>query len=528
MKVNGYLSRKSRCRRSIPTAIFLLLLNAANAAGFDVTAYGAKGDGRTDNTAAIQRAIDACTAAGGGQVLFSAGNFLTGTIVLKSHVMLHLPAGCQITGTTDLSKYPYQQHGFRFYGADWAKQSLVYAHQAEDVGIEGEGTIDGQGASFAITTTKKPDRYRNRPYLLWFIECRKVRVSGVTLQNSAFWMQHYLACDNVTIRDITVWNHSNKNNDMVDIDGSRNVTIEGLKGDSDDDGLTLKSTSPRITENVTITNCILSSHCNALKLGTESTGGFRNVTISNCVIRPSAKKTIIYGTPGGTSGISLEAVDGGIMENVTITNIIMEGPEVPIFIRLGNRARKYDDTAKAPPLSSVHGIRLSHIIAKGAGTTGCSITGIEGAKVKDIRLDDVSIEMAGGGKAVDMVKQVPKLDDQYPEGTMFGLLPAYGFYVAHAENIRMYNMQLSFAGTDQRPALAFEDVKGFEVNSATMASASETPAIVYASGSTGGLITNCQATGEAVAFVGTKEKGPDVRLINNFHPKITLPFLRVL
>lgn len=508
--------------KALLASTLVALTTFANATDVNVLTFGAKGDGKTDNTTAIQKTVDACATSGGGLVIFPAGNFLTGTIQLRSHVVLHLSAGSQLTGTTVLAKYPYQQHGFKFYGAEWARQSLIYAHKAEQVGIEGYGTIDGQGASFATTTLKKPDRYRNRPYLLWFIDCKNVRVSGVNLRNSAFWMQHYLGCEDVSINGISIWNHSNKNNDMIDIDGSRNVTIQNIKGDSDDDGLTLKSTSPLITENVTVMNCVLSSHCNALKLGTESTGGFRNVVITNCVIKPSAQKTTIYGKPAGISGIALELVDGGVMENISISNIIMEGPEVPIFIRLGNRARKYDDQAPMPGPGRVRNIRLTGITATGGGKTGCSITGIEAAKLREISLNDISIDVSGGGEASDMLKSVPKLDDQYPEGTMFGTLPAYGFYIAHAENVQLSNVHFTCLKPDSRPALALDAVADFTLDRISMPTTADAGAAVYVTGGSQGLIRQSSARGPAKSFVAKAGANTQVKLVENDHPQIRI------
>jgi len=181
-------------------------------------------------------------------------------------------------------------------------------------------------------------------------------------------MQHYLACDDVTIRGIHVYNHSNKNNDMIDIDGCRNVHISGCTGDSDDDALTIKSTSGRISENITVTNCIFSSHCNAIKCGTESGGGFRNITISNCIVKPSVSPTKIYGAYKGDGGIALEVVDGGIMENVKIDNIVIDGPQVPIFIRLGNRARAYRKDQGPIPVGTLQGVTLSNITATASRT----------------------------------------------------------------------------------------------------------------------------------------------------------------
>ena len=166
-------------------------------------------------------------------------------------------------------------------------------------------------------------------------------MSDVTLRNSGCWMQHYLACDRVQISGIKVFNRNNYNNDALDLDGCHDVVVSDMLADSDDDGITLKSTSPRLCENITIQNCIVSSHCNAIKLGTETNGGFRNINISGCVVQPSAdQRTQFFGDSlgRGTSAISLEIVDGGVLENVHVSNILVEGTESPIFIRLGNRA----------------------------------------------------------------------------------------------------------------------------------------------------------------------------------------------
>lgn len=136
------------------------------------------------------------------------------------------------------------------------------------------------------------------------------------------WMQHYLNCDHVSMRGVNVWNHMNLNNDAVDIDGCRRVSISDCHFDTDDDGLTLKSTGASATENVVITNCSVSSFCNAIKSGTESIGGFRNVSISNCVITPSAcRDKLLFDTARhGISGLALEMVDGGIMEGISVNN----------------------------------------------------------------------------------------------------------------------------------------------------------------------------------------------------------------
>jgi polygalacturonase len=237
---------------------------------FNVVDFGAAGDGATMNTAAIQRAVDAC-AVQGGTVLIPPGRFLTGSIELKSNVELYIQQGATLLGSTHLADYTEHTPALRSYNDAFLKHSLFYAERQSNIALRGEGVIDGQGGSFAVVSNEKPAKYRNRPFIIRFIDCTGITVEGLVLQNSAMWMQQYLACENVRIRGIRVYNHANKNNDMMDIDGCSNVVISDCIGDTDDDGITLKSTCERITQNVTITNCVLSSHCNALKTGTEST-----------------------------------------------------------------------------------------------------------------------------------------------------------------------------------------------------------------------------------------------------------------
>ena len=455
---------------------------------YDIRHSGAIGDGTTDNTLFIQKAIDSCSITG-GKVYFPKGVYLSGTLVLKSNVTLHISAGSTLLGQPNTKFYPYQNSGIRFYGEDWAKQALIFCKGQKNVAIEGLGTIDGQGAAYVTTTLKKPDRYRDRPYLLWFAGCENVAVTGVRLQNSAFWMQHYLGCKYVRIDGIKIWNHSNKNNDMMDIDGCSYVTIANVIGDSDDDGITIKSTSPLVSEYITITNCVLSSHCSAIKFGTESVGGFRNIAISNCVIKPSAQLKTIYGKPAGIGGLAMEIVDGGIMENITVNNLVIDGPEVPLFVRLGNRARKHIGSADAPGLGKIRNIIISDVVATGAGITGCSFTGISRAPIENVSLRNISVEFAGGGLTSDAQRIIEELEDSYPEGTMFGNLPAYGFYVRHAKDIKMSGITLRYKTTEQRPAFFISDTHDFSVQDTHVEpnSGSQTMAIVE--NSSNGLVS---------------------------------------
>ncbi len=443
----------------------LLLLSSAvsfaqsvSAGWLDVRSLGAHGDGTTLETKSIQSAIDSCTRIG-GTVVFPPGIYLTGSLELKNNVTLHLAKGAVLLGSKNLSDYFERIPNLKSYNDVFLKYSLLYAEGHSNIAITGEGTIDGQGGSFKVLTNEKPAKYYNRPFVIRFVECNHVTIEGVTLQNSAMWMQQYLACTDVRIHGITIFNHANKNNDMMDIDGCKNVVISDCIGDTDDDGITLKSTSDRVTENVTITGCVVSSHCNAIKTGTESTGGFKNVVISNVIVKPSTIKTTMSGKPQGISGIALTLVDGGTLDGISISNIVMDGPEVPIFIRLGNRARRHWEGVPAPVVGKIRNVLLSNIVARNVKSTGCSITGLPQHPVEGISLSNLRLEFSGGGqKSADV--SMRELEDQYPEATMFGALPAYGFTLRHVKDISFRGLDMVCTAEDARPALLLSDVSG--------------------------------------------------------------------
>ena len=435
----------------------------ASSVTYNVRDYGAVGDGLQLDTQAIQRAVDEC-AKDGGQVLLPGGTYLSGTIFMKNNVTLHISEGATLLGSTDIEDYPATTSPVRHYGDSWVLYSLIYGASVENIAVIGRGTIDGQGGAYKIMTKKKPDRYMNRPYIIRFIDCCHVRVENIRMRNSAMWMQHYLGCEDVTIRGIEVYNHCNKNNDMIDIDGCRNVLISDCIGDTDDDALTLKSTSERPCENVTITNCILSSHCNAIKMGTESHGGFRNITISNIVVKPSQHDSLIYGTPVGTGGITLLIVDGGTLEGISLSNIRIVGTLAPIFMRLGDRGRTYMDGGEKPPVGIFRDVHLSDIVVTDADSIGCAIAGLPGHPIENVSLSHIRINYRGGGTMEDARKSIPEKPEDYPRCTMFGNVPAYGIYIRHAKGITLHELDLEYRRDECRPAIVCDDVAGLDLS----------------------------------------------------------------
>jgi len=429
-----------------------------NAAEYNIVSYGAVSDTTVLSTQAIQQAIDACAEAGGGRVLVPAGSYKTGTLVLRSHVDFHLEAGAVLYGSTRLDDYRQMKSDYLSLRTQTSTIQLIYADGVHHVSISGQGTIDGRGSAFEKLSWN--DEGITRPHLLRFIQSQDVSVSDVTLRNSGCWMQHYLACDRVQIRGVKIFNRNNYNNDALDLDGCHDVTVSDVIADSDDDGITLKSTSPRLCENVVIQNCIISSHCNAIKLGTETNGGFRNINISNCVVKPSADQSSqFFGDPSkrGTSVISLEITDGGVLENVHVSNIVAEGTESPIFIRLGNRARGYAEGIPVEKIGSIRGVHLSNITVNNAGRTGCSITGLPGHPVEDIWLSDITIRQQGGCGEVAVPSDEKEKD--YPEATMWGVLPAKGFFVRHARHVTFRQIEVSTAEPDARPVFVQIDAE---------------------------------------------------------------------
>ena len=437
----------------------------AYAADFNIVSYGAKSDTTMLSTTAIQQAIDDCSKAGGGRVVVPEGIYKTGTIVLKSNVCFYLEQGATLYGSTDLKDYIPMKSDYVSLRTNVATIQLIYADKVRNVTIDGHGTIDGRGRAFKKLSWN--DEGITRPHLLRIIRGEDITVKNVTLRNSGCWMQHYLACDRLNIDGIKVFNRNNYNNDALDLDGCHEVTVKRMVSDSDDDGITLKSTSPRLCENVRISDCEVSSHCNAVKLGTETNGGFRNINISGIKVKPSSdQKEKFFGQWIGSSAISLEIVDGGVMENVCISDMTVEGTESPIFIRLGNRGRGYQYASAASDLESatlipinhvgtINGVRLDNIHIRHAGSMGCSITGLPDHPLENIHVSNVTIHHKGGVTIDEMAHINDSVKDEkekeYPEATMWGNLPAKGFFVCHARNVRFDRVTVTTEQPDVRP-----------------------------------------------------------------------------
>lgn len=422
---------------------------------FDITAYGAVGNGTTLNTTAIQAAIDACHAAGGGTVLVPSGNFLTGTLILKSNVNFHISQGGTITGSTNINHYPIINPQKRTYTDNYPQRSVFYAEGQHNIAVTGEGTFHGNGQSVAFLLDQA-----NRPYGFRFFSCSNVRYEGLTLRHSGFWMMHNFDIDTLVIKNLTIVNHGFGNNDGVNIDCSRNVLVDSVFADCNDDPMVIKTSSLLSSENIEIKNCTVATYSRALKIGTETNGAVKNVHLHDCVVQQSTLGPL---SNQASCGINLAIVDGGSMENVLVENVSMTGINTPFFIRLGNRARKYTDTAATPGVGYVRNVELRNITATASSNITSSITGIPNYYTKNILLQNIDVTFPGGYPVVNSNFTVPEKENGKPEADMFGdTLPAAGLYIRHVDSIRLQNVCFHPLQYDQRPSLYLDDVLHFD------------------------------------------------------------------
>src|SRR6267143_1323012 len=441
----------------------------------DVRAFGARGDGRALDTAAINRAIAAAGAAGGGTVRFPAGTYLSASIHLMSHVGLYLDHGATIEAAAPaLAAYDEPEPNewgdkrkYQDFGHSHWHNALIWGENLQDVSIVGPGLIDGAGL---ISNDRGPKGAGDKAISLK--NCRNVVLRDVSILHGGWFAILATGVDNLTIDNLKI----DTNRDGIDVDACRNVRISNCTVNSPfDDAICLKSSyalgRARATENVTITNCQVSGYdegslldgtykrafrnqngafspTGRIKFGTESNGGFKNITISNCVFEYSR-------------GLAIESVDGALIEDVSISNITMRDiVNAPIFLRLGNRAR---GPKEKTTVGALRRVIISNVVVYNADPRYASIiSGIPGHPIEDVLLSNIRIYSQGGGTKEQAALDPPEKEDTYPEPTMFGELPAYGFFIRHVNGLQMNDVQVSYLKEDARPAFWMNQVKGTE------------------------------------------------------------------
>jgi polygalacturonase len=485
--------------------------NAARAASsrpaaeplFDVRSYGAKGDGKTVDTPAIDRAIEAVAAAGGGTLLFPAGTYVCFTIHLRSKVDLYLSHGCTILaadspkpgettgyqgGTYDAAEPNAPWESYQDYGHNHWRNSLFYGEGISDFAIAGPGLIHGKGLSFGAARAPRGDYPMFRAEqpgvgnkAIALKNCRNVLLRDFSVLKGGHFVLLATGVDNLTLDNLLI----DTDRDGFDIDCCRNVHVSNCTVNSPwDDAICPKSSYAlgyaRPTENVTISNCFVTgayllgsvidgtwkkfpenatgvARNGRIKCGTESNGGFRNISVSNCVCE-------------GSKGISLETVDGGLLEDIAISNITMRDiVDAPLFLRLGRRNRGPKDTMRPGTLRRV---LISNLVSyNSAATTASILSGIPSNRIEDIKLTNcyfghqglpTSLGRGRDGATRPMPDwrtiQVPENEDAYPELLSFGPTPANAFFVRHLKNLEMSHVESAPSVGDPRPGFWLEDV----------------------------------------------------------------------
>ena len=442
---------------------------------FNIKDYGAVSDGKTLCREAFQRAINACSDVGGGTVYVPNGTYLMGTVFLKDNIHIVLDAGALILGSCDLKNdfardedipYPvYQDASHTFF-----HHSLFVAEGCKHISITGAGRIDMQSKyeSDDFTPVRgigvcAKGSFRGAKVIA-FKECEEVFLSDFSLYNATDLAIYLAGCEDIRVKSLLIDTHI----DGINIDCCKNTIISDCIIRSGDDGIVPKSSyvlgRKQLTENLTVTNCIVSSECNAIKLGTESNGGFKNITVSNCVIFDTR-----------SVGLSVEAVDGGEIDGVTFTNITLKNVGCPFFVIIGDRARGPEGTG----IGSIKNVKISHIIHTGPYSEiprkrgpyyrhletlpfnhqGGMIVGLPGHRVENVRLEDIHLEMMGGEQTVP--DEVPERPKGYPDADIFGRLNSYGFFIRHGKNIKAVDIDAEVYSPDARPEITIDDVENF-------------------------------------------------------------------
>lgn len=447
--------------------------------------FGVRPDAEKVQTTGIQSAIDkVAKSKKGGRLIIPAGDYVSGTLHLRSNVELHLDKGARLLGSVN----PFDYDGYADETPDEGKVAdkcskklfgFIVGDAVENISITGEGMIDGRGLEVALAadslhhTGVRIDPFYNtsrmrpslRPKLFDLDCCKGVRIVGVQLRSAAAWGLSMNKCADVLIKDINFENRAYWNNDGIDIADCRNVVIENCDINSSDDGIVLKSFDPQDGNcDILISGCTVRSSANAVKFGTESFGGFRNVTIKDIKVRDTFR-----------SAIAIETVDGAAIDNILVDGVDAVNTGNPLFIRLGHRRGDKPGSLENVTIRNLRcevpfGRPDSEYDLRGPDINvihnpfSSSITGIPEARVKNVTLENIEMIYPGRGtKGMGYIgkyryKDVPEAKDSYPEFHMFGELPAWALYVRHVDGLTLRNVKAKVAAPDYREPMVADDV----------------------------------------------------------------------
>lgn len=460
---------------SLMIASLLVCLSAA-ATDYNVRLFGAKGDGVQLDHHAINAAIDSAVAHGGGTVIVPAGTYLCGSIHLKSNIDLHLEPGAVIKATADKTAYdPSEPFNFPEYqdgGHTYFHNSLIWAENQQNVGITGHGMIDGDGLT--KQDTEKAGHVQGGSIgtgdkAIALKCCKNVLIRDITIFRGGHFAIITTGCERGNIDNVTI----DTNRDGIDIDCCKYFSVTNCKVNTpNDDGIVLKASYALkravACEHIQIDNCLVTGYklgtfldgtyvpekvnwvCGRIKLGTESNGGYKNINISNC--------NFMY-----SSGLALEEVDQGRMENIVASNLSMvHVHHYPIYITTGCRNRGPKDVT-TPSFGG--NIMISNVIAQDCDSlAGIIVTGMKEAPLHNITLQNIQVEYRGGGTADLKDKSYREQGTNYPEPRWAGPTPAYGLYARHVDGLHLRDIHFSTIRPDYRHRVILDDVKNVDID----------------------------------------------------------------
>jgi len=405
-------------------------------------------------TPAIQAAIDALAAKGGGTVRLTSGDYVSGTIELRSNIRLEVIKGARLLGSLSLADYPDKVASRRTVMDSnmGMNQSLIFAEGVRNISIAGDGIIDGRGTKANFPGKQTVGATPGRPFLIRVIDCKQVHIVGIRLHDAACWMQNYLNCEDVLIEKIYVSNQANYNNDGLDIDGCRRVIVRNCIINSEDDAMCFKGASERPMEDVLVENCHFYSSCNAIKFGTDSQGDFRRVLVRNVTIGGTPDHMFAINRRTASSGITWAIVDGGTLEDVYVHDANICRAKSPLYLRLGDRARVRPE-APVPPPGNLRRIVFENISGKDNGPRGSYFLGIPDRKIEDVVLKNVRLRAAESASEVPDESKIDEMRKRYPDAQNLKLAPAYGLWARHLSRLTLIDVDFVADQPDPRPEL---------------------------------------------------------------------------
>ena len=410
-------------------------------------------------TRAIQAAIDEAARRGGGTVRLAHGDYVSGTLDLRSDTRLEVAKGARLLASLDLADYPPRVAARKTVMESnmGVTQSLIFAQGCNNIALDGEGLIDGRGSRRNFPGAESIGATPGRPFLIRVLDCRGVHVRGLHLKDAACWMQNYLNCEELLIEHLTVDNQANFNNDGVDIDGCRHVIVRNCFINSEDDGICFKGASERPTENVLIENCHVYSTSNALKFGTDSQAAFRRVLARHLELGGPAPAMRAVRRRRAESGISWESVDGGTVEEVLATDINIVRAGSPLFLRLGDRGRVRPQQPRPGP-GKLRRIVYDGITGDDNGPRGSYFLGLPARPIEDVVIRDLRLEVDGADGPAPDENAVSEFAGVYPDAAMIGeLAPAYGLWTRHVRNLSLERVAFIPKTPDTRLMIETQD-----------------------------------------------------------------------